>query len=608
MEIKRINNITFKAALPTNKKADFALTMKRAKKILGINDGLSLLKIHSGSMPYQKKNDSGLGKLNSKSALDFIKFITFYTGVNAIKEFPAGQITKNFAHYYCPYLKTATTFGEENINLVNLIENKKYYGKILDYEDIKDLKDDGKNPFSINYELELGLDENYPILKPLKTAYNNYQKGLASIQFNQDFEKYKQKAIVKDLYPRLAIYPFVHKEDPFLFENFKNDNDKQLRFENYKKQYKDEIDFFQFRQFIALKEHSDAKNKINKQGINLFGDCLIGHTEQEVWSHPDAFEKDACIGNYSWGLPALKFKEILDPNTETNKVFDDKLKFFLENYDGIRFDVGWCYAIAQVGKKDKEPEHIDLKRNLFNYIERRAKEIKGDKFNTKQLIYEMDGFAKMFTGWEKNNPIAIPNIKNIVIVLSTEYQHTNNAGYGHVEFYKKAGLTEDELILGTNNHDGANLRCLAEGCRPEYLNIIKDNVPILSKELKLPKKKLYDDSQQFVKAKFAQLFTIKNQFLFFVDVLGSKNDMDSQNTHVNNYRFRVDENFERQYHTALQQGNGFNLPEVLSIAMRSKGLHVKNSKIYEKLLEYAKFLRKQGAKTELEANEQLIKS
>ena len=34
----------------------------------------------------------------------------------------------------------------------------------------------------------------------------------------------------------------------------------------------------------------------------------------------------------------------------------------------------------------------------------------------------------------------IPNIKNIVSVLSTEYQHTNNAGYGHVEFYKKAGF------------------------------------------------------------------------------------------------------------------------------------------------------------------------
>ena len=85
----------------------------------------------------------------------------------------------------------------------------------------------------------------------------------------------------------------------------------------------------------------------------------------------------------------------------------------------------------------------------------------------------MDGFNKMFTGWEKNRPKPISNIKNIVSVLTTEYQHRRDAGWGYPEFFLKTGLTEDEIIMGTNNHDGANLRALSEGTQPEYEQRIK---------------------------------------------------------------------------------------------------------------------------------------
>lgn len=602
MYINKFDSVSCKAALPTSKKADYTATIKKAKKILGIDNGLSLLKIHSGSMPCQQKFDSGIGKLNSEPAINFLKMITFYTDVNAIKEFPAGQTTKLHSRYYCPYLKTAVTFGEENINLNNIVEDTAYYGSILTQKDKENLVDDRKNPYAINYELEIGTDENYPIKKPLRIAFENYKNGFATKKFNTDFENFKQSKIVQETYPRLAIYPFVSKKEPNLFENFKNSPDKQEKFEYYKEKYKDEIEFFNFSQFLAQKEHFDAKEKINKNGTDLFGDCLIGFAPQEVWAHPDAFLKDTCIGLYSWGLPALNFKEILNPKSEANKVFDEKISFFLKHYDGIRFDVGWCYAIAQIGEKGKEAEHIDLGHNLFDFIENKAKEIKGNNYNTKKLIYEMDGFGKMFSGWEKDKPKPIPNIKNIVNVLTTEYQHNKGAGWGSPQFFLKTGLSEDEIIIGTNNHDGANLRALAEGTTPEYLERINENAPILSKLLKIPNKKLLENPAEFIKAKFAQLYTIKNQFLFFVDVLGSRVDMDSQNTFVWNYRFRVDENYERQYHNALQQGFGFNLPETLKMVMKSKQLDKKHPEIYEKLSEYSKYLRKIGPKTEAEAN------
>lgn len=601
MNIQNRDNISYKAALTASMKKDYTLTVKSAKKLLGIDNGLSLLKIHSGSMPYLPMFDTGIGKLNSRIAVDFIKFMKLYTDVNAVKVFPSGQTTKNWGHYYCPYLKTAVTFGEENINLNNIIENKDYYGNILDYKDIKVLKDDKKNPYAINYEQELGLDENYPILGPLKTAYNNYKAGLSTPKLEQDFNNYKQQPIVNSTYTRLALYPFIHKKEKNLFKNFEYSPQNQAKFENYKKQYKDEIDFFHFRQFLAQKEHDEAKSKINQTGTDLFGDCLIGFAPQEVWAHPDAFINKTCIGLYDWGLPALKFKEILNNSSEANKVFDEKLSFFLKNYDGIRFDVGWCYAIAQVGKKGKEPEHIDMKRSLYDYIEKRAKDIKGEDFNTKKLIYEMDGFEKMFTGWENKKPKPIANIKNIVNVLTTEYEYSNGIGWGSPEFFLKTGITEDELIMGTNNHDGANLRALAEQTQTKYTQLVKDNSTVLSKIFKIPKQKLINNPAEFIKAKFAQLYTIKNQFLFFTDVLGSRHDMDSQNLYPGNFRFRVNEDFERQYHTALQQGFGFNLPEVLKMVIKAKSLDKENPELYSKLDYYAKYLRKKGPKTEQEA-------
>jgi len=75
-------------------------------------------------------------------------------------------------HFDCPYSKTAVTFGKENINLSNVVDNKGYYGHIFNNEDIKDFVDEDNkiNPCAINYEKELCSEGNYPILKPLKNG------------------------------------------------------------------------------------------------------------------------------------------------------------------------------------------------------------------------------------------------------------------------------------------------------------------------------------------------------------------------------------------------------------------------------------------------------
>lgn len=596
--------ISFGRALPTSKKADYSQTMTETKKALGIDDGLSLLKIDSAAMP--SENDTGVGKLNSDEACGFVDYLSFYTGANAVKIFPFGQYTKTFGHFYCPYLKTAITTGEDNINLFNLV-NSEVYGNLLDEKDaLEFVQSNNEKRQVINFENELGCDENYPILKPLRKAYDNFKAGYSPEELQIEFEEFKKDPFVEENYTRLALYPFVGESDPDLFKDFENSKEKQARFEQYKKEYADEIEFFKFRQFIAQKEHKSAKEKINANGQKLFGDCLIGFSNQEIWAHKDAFLPNTSIGLYTWGLPALDFDKILDPKSSSHKVFDDKISFFLKNFDGIRFDVGWCYAIARTENDDRIEKTYDMKQNLFGFIEKRAREIKGEDFDTKNLVYEMDGFDKLFD-WNYTPPKPLENVRGRVNVLTNEYQHDNGLGWGHPRFFESTGLSQDEFIMGTNNHDGSNLRQLSESKENSAVEKRENTARILSKELNIPEDKILSDPKEFVKAKFAQLFTTKNQFFFFVDALGSDVDVDDQTINPDNYRFRVNKDYERQYHTALQNGRGFNAMEALSYVMRARGLDKTNKKLYDKVHGYGEFLREKGPKTEKEANEKEAK-
>ena len=601
----RINScafgLNFAKALPSNLKKDYKNTVKEAKGLLGIQDGLSLLKIHSGSMPQQDTFDTGIGKLNSAPAMDFIEKMTFYTDTNAVKEFPMGQTTMHFDQFYCPYLKTAVTLGEENINLLNLVNDKETYGDILSEDDIKYLNLNLGSKMII-YENELGFDEDYPVLKALRRAFDNFTNdGNIPNKLKEEYEEFKKQPLVQDTYARLAIYPYVHQKEPDLFRGFEQSPEKQEKFEKYKNEFKDEIEFFKFRQFLAKKEHDSAKEKINAMGVDLFGDCLIGFSEQEVWAHPDAFYKDACIGNYDWGLPALDFEHILEPDSEAHKVFDDKISFFLNNYDGIRFDVGWCYANAKVGTINQEEFRFDMGHKLFDFIEERAKEIKGDDYNTKKLIYEMDGFDHLYKWSDDAPPEISPNVKGIVNVLTTEWQHKD---WGSPKFHLSHGLNEDELIMGTNNHDGSNLLNFARTNHND--NTRRTNENVLAKLFKMKPDDL-KDVKTFIKAKFAQLFTIKNQFLFQNDVLGTSRDMDNQTSDPENYRTRIDKDFERRYHYELQNGTAFNLAESLKMAMEAKKLDKEYPDTYEKIAYYSDYLKQKGALTEEEANSELNK-
>ena len=595
--------VPFSRALTSREEEDFKKVTGEAMEALDVKDGIRMFKVFQTALPSNKNENLGIGRVNSDKAIEYLKFNALYTGSNAVKIYPVGQIpsTLRFKNYYCPYERSASVIGEDNINFFKL--TKPEYGSLLTKKDILPYTVSDNKSYA-DYENELdgkrGID-----LKLLQKAYNNMQKTDTKAQnrIKSEFETYKQ-SIKSDTIDRLAIAPFVRDKDPDLFMGFENSPEKQQRFEEYKLKYEKETDIFKFGKFLALKNLKEAKSEINKNKMELYGDCPIGFSQDEVFCFPEAFyPKEITPG---WGFRAIKYDEIPKKGTMANRLFTEKLKWHLENFDGIRFDVGWQYMKPNLKREDNGEItnfSVEAGEDIVEYIEKTAKEIKGEDFDTKKLMYELDAGPEDFQMFDWDN--SVPEVKEVVkgrtAILTDVYEHSDGLGWGNPNFYKKAGL--EDYIIGTSNHDSIPLKALSEGSDKYFKqhginvkDIKKGNINALSKSLKL-KKKFLEDPQNFVKAKFAELFQAKNHFVFFNDVTGNKTRIDWHNPEPYNYRYRINGDYEKEYHKALQEHKGFNLAESLRIAMKAQNIDKTNPELYEKIKYYSDILYSKGAKT-----------
>ena len=197
-----------------------------------------------------------------------------------------------------------------------------------------------------------------------------------------------------------------------------------------------------------------------------------------------------------------------------------------------------------------------------------------------------------------------PFLKNHTLVLTSQYQNLHGwdgLGWNNPEFFEKISL--DNYTIG-HNHDTQNLRLFSENLKDENR---KYNTEVLSKLLKLPKETL-QNPEEFVKAKFAELFLAKNQYMMFYDVMGRKDVLDTNTNSSDTYRTRLGNDWEQEFHSNLQKNRGFNLMEALGSAMKAKGKDKEYPQLYEKINKFARILRDKGALTRQEAdnNEKIV--
>lgn len=619
----------FGDALSTKQEKQFKKLMDEIDAAQGRTDNIRVAKIYVPSLPSSASIDTGIGKVNSREAKRFFEIANVYGGANAVKFMPLGQFTDKPSYsdhqYAGAYNRSSLSVGEDCIDLANLTTAK--YGEILPkdkmQEFVKKHAENQNDENLVDFETTLGWQnqESYPVNTALKIAFNNFKNNKNPngnlVKLREEFEQFKtQKTPVDydDIYTRLALFPYLKdwataKTD--FFVGF--DKDPQIRkqkmpeYNRLKKKYANEIEFYKFKQFLAHKEISEGKKLANSQGLKTVGDCILGFSWPEEQVFPDAFLKDkygrtAQAGN--WGLPVLNYYDLInEDDSPARKLLRNKVAHYLNNYDGIRFDVGWAYMNPSFHYGDRQYIHLDAGTKITDFIEKTAREVKGKDFDQRMLMYECDANSNDFNLWV--NKDKIDTVKGLVI-LSTEEEKNDEAeiGWGNLAFYKyNIGLGDDDFILGTNNHDKEGvLRCAKRkeksseqvGAMLRVFNMGKDKWHKLKDD-----EDLNNHIRKYSRGRFAEVELAKHSFIQSTDLIGREEKVDyhtggkGHDSHVD-YKNRLERNYEENYHRALQDGVGYNRADVKCFTMEIDGSAREHKELYEKAAKYSAYLQHKG--------------
>ncbi len=644
----RMCPVAFGNALSTKQEKEYIKLMDEIKKEEDKEDSIRIVKLYTPALPSSEDKDTGIGKVNSEEAKRFYQMAHVYGGATAIKFMPMGQLTDkpvyNDMHKPCPYDRSALSIGEDVIDITKLAE--KEWGNILPDEAVEEFIEQNKKDTNkqirryegkikpenyVNFQTTLGWknQEEYNVNDILFEAFDNFKYDESPsdelIKMREDFEEFKVKkepVDYDDIYSRLAIFPFL-KDDEFSKTNFFVGFDrkpevrkqKMPEYEALKEKYKDEIEFYKFKQFLAHRTLKEGIDLIRAENMDAIADCEIGFSWVEEQCFPDAFVKDldgsnAQIGN--WGLGALNYYDLMKDKTQSSpahKLLGAKLSHLLSYYDGIRLDVGWSYMNPSLNfNTENGIRHEDAGTTITDYIEKVAKDIKGENYDQRKIIYECDADGSDFNLWANSDKLK--KIKGLA-VLSTEEEKNDykNEGWASYSFYKEnIGLRDDDFILGTNNHDkegvinsafnknkategvGALLRVFRrriEDGYPEGWKLFKDNH---SRQKHLEK---------YSKGRFSEVDLAKNQFILYTDFLGRKEKVDyhTDGTGPNgdiDYKTRMERNFEENANKAWQSGIGYNQADIKQHRAKLDGSYKRCPKLYEAAEKYAQYIRLNG--------------
>lgn len=576
MRVNSLTKINFQRRLRPNEEADFSAVLKQGKEKIG-NTGHSMLIIPSASLPQQ--THTGVGNLLDNEALKFFDFAKQYFGINYVQLLPEG----NFRHHnniYLPYSGSALDLGPQLINF-DLLTTKEY-GKLITKSDIKTVSNTNEYK-RISFENIIPRQSSGQSL--LEKAFYELQKADTpeKKKLLQEIESYAQTN--KEWLEPKSIYEALSAKYQNRDIKSWNDFDKNLyntevipinkrneTINNIKNsELGKECKFYEFKQFLAEKHLTEAKNKLNQKGIKLSGDMLIGFSADEVWSNPKAFTPNTSIG---WGIPALNFE-----TPEAEKLLRDKVNKFAQRYDGIRLDASWTYVSQpniNLAKNVKTKKEYGSK--ILDIIDDEIKKVKSKDFNFENIMHEFVAGDEDFKLFDNGQ------IKSYC-QKRTKIQTSNHLGHDYGTAYSNKKNINNPYILGVSNHDSKPLFL-------EYQDITKrkKQTKILADILKIPEEKI-DSYSKFSQIKLAEPMMSKNNMIFFTDALNILERYKDNNIRSEDYRLKVLNNYQDDYFKSLEKGEGLNIMDALDKAFVAEGLDKKEPELYKKIVKYKKILQ-----------------
>ena len=621
-------NINFGNALSTQQEKKYEKLMSDLKQLQSNEAGMRVAKIYVPSIPSSEEKDTGIGKPTSNEAIRMYELMRIYGGATAIKFMPMGQLTDkqpyNSGHYAGAYQRSSFSIGEDIIDLFQLASPK--YGNILPLEEankIVNQHNKNGNSQNVDFETELGWQnqENYPINNALKIAFDNFKNcefpNKELQQLRTEFEQFKtQKEPIDydDIYTRLALFPFIKNQEEYkdFFVGFDSNPkikaQKMPQYEALKQEYKDEIEFYKFKQFLSHKALTESKELINSQNMDLAGDFVMSFSWPEEQMFPDAFmpnSKEGKTAIVGCGMRALNFYDLINKkNSPAHNLLEAKLTHFLTHYDSIRLDVGWAYIDPSYHWGDSKRTHIPVGTEITDFIANVAKKVKGEDFDTRKIMYECDAISHAFDIEKQADKI---NSLQGTVILSTEEERNDsqNRGWGSHAFFKyNVGLSDDRVVLGTNNHDKEGVLRSAKNYKKssEHAGALQRVFNKRAQDGYSEGWKLFkDDSDEnehlrkYIRARFAEIELAKHSFIQYTDLFGRMEKVD-YHTRGNNqdYKFRLERNYEENYHRALQDNVGYNAADAKSFAMEMTGASAQHFDLYQKALKYSAYLKHKG--------------
>ena len=600
--IQKSNKLSFCRRLTADEMNEYKSTMSSAKNLVG-QSGKSILLVHDVCLPQTSDINTGVGNITNRTSGEFFDFAHNYLGINTIQILPQGEIPKRYGNFI-PYCGSAFSLGNQVIAPELLCEKK--FENILSKEEFNQIVENNKifqTDGLANCENVMTKDSFED--KILYKAFERFEKLDKNTQLKKDFNSFikennewlEPKSVYNVLKKKNnnANYTEWVSEDKNLYlldKNVRNEKIAEILKENEKN-----TEFYKFKQFIAEEHLKLGKENINKKGMKLIGDCLVGFSKDEIWANRKAFKDGYQIG---WGLPALNFDEINDEKSEASKFLKRKVQLFAKRYDSIRFDVGWSYVTPLITNwsGDKSVQKKEMGDSVLKFIEKSVKEVKGKDFDSKDLIWEFEADSKTFALFRNENNdgkwvVTRPAKERCKVFSSTYMNEASSAteGYGSNDAFLRRGWNSDEFVIGVGNHDQLPLRQIAERTLNNDENHLKSSASYALSKIFNVKQEIIENPVEFAKYKLAEPMSAKHNFVFYMDVFGKKEVFDSHDkASTTKYSYKIGENYLDDYMKSIKEGFGFNPMDALEKMFIKNELDKKQNKLFEKIVKFKNIL------------------
>lgn len=260
----------------------------------------------------------------------------------------------------------------------------------------------------------------------------------------------------------------------------------------YREMLKDDIEFYEFMQFLFYRQYSDLRKYANENGIKIIGDLpiYISMDSCEIWANPEEFQLNEADYQPSdvAGVPPDYFSKTGqlwgNPLYNWNHMKENGYRWWIERIDRVSkyFDViridhfrgfeeywsvpyGEKTAINGHWEKGPSTDFINVIKNWFSHVDFIAEDLGIISDDVNRLLKE-SGYPGMrvleFGMNDDGTSYHMPHdhVRNSVCYIST---HDNVPIMGWIDDAKKKDLDYAKLYYGLNKEEGYNFGFIRGG-------------------------------------------------------------------------------------------------------------------------------------------------